>query len=260
MINFDDVVSGYPERLRGFKESIIKEYLQYRILDIVYASKYANSLVFLGGTAIRIAHGGMRFSEDLDFDNIGMSEECFGEISRLVESELARDGYTVTIKNVFKGAYHCYIKFPGLLFAEGVSGYKEERILIQLDAEAQDYVFTPDKFLINRFGMFRYINTVPVSLLLAQKIFASLNRSRAKGRDFFDVVFLVAKTNPDYGYLSAKAGITDKGQLVDALRKRIDGLNMKSLADDVAPFLFDSQQADRVRFFKEWLDVFAQER
>lgn len=255
MLNFDDILRKYPERLHGFKENILKEYLQYRILDIIYGSKYADKLVFLGGTSIRIVHQGSRFSEDLDFDNLGLAEKDFSDIGRIIQRELTLDGYTVVIKNVFKGAYHCHINFPGLLFEHGMSGHKEERILIQIDAEPQRCEYVPDKFLMNRFGIFRYINTVPAALLLSQKIFACLNRKTAKGRDFFDVVFLMSRTEPDYGYLKAKCGVNDKRQMITALLERIDKLDMKALAKDVEPFLFESAQKERVALFAEWLNT-----
>jgi hypothetical protein len=168
MLNLEDILKTYPERLRGFRENILKEYLQYRILDIIYGSKYADQLVFMGGTSIRIVHDGVRFSEDLDFDNRGLAEADFDGLAGLISRELSLDGYTVEVKNVFKGAYHCRISFPGMLFDQGLSGHKEERILIQIDAEPQLYSYVPDKYLINRFGIFRYINTVSPSLLLSQ--------------------------------------------------------------------------------------------
>jgi len=256
MINLENVLSRYPERLRGFRENILKEYLQYKILDIIYKSPYGDRLVFLGGTAIRIVHQGIRFSEDIDFDNRGLSEEDFKSVAALVKRELELDGYAVDLKNVFKGAYHCYVRFPGILFEHGLPGHKQERILIRIDAEPQEYDYQEEKFLLNAFGIFRYINTVPVSLLLSQKIAACLERKRAKGRDFFDVVFLAAGTGPDYGYLIQRLGIADKTQLVAALKERASQLNLESLAGEVEPFLFDASQKDRVALFSDWLQRF----
>ena len=253
MLNFDDVLNSYPERLRSFRENILKEYLQYRILDIIYGSSYADQLVFLGGTSIRIVHEGVRFSEDLDFDNRGLNESMFDDLAAMIRRELMLDGYTVMMKNVFKGAYHCHINFPGLLFKEGMSEHIQERILIQIDAEPQRFAYTPNKFLVNRFGLFRYINTVPLELLLSQKILACLKRKKEKGRDFFDVVFLWSKTAPDYNFLSQRAGINDQKALIEALRARVAGFNFKSLAQDVEPFLFIPTQKDRVAFFSQWL-------
>lgn len=255
MLNLDDILRNYPERLHGFKENILKEYLQYRILDIIYGSGYADSLVFMGGTSIRIVHHGVRFSEDLDFDNRGLDETDFDDLAQLIKRELILDGYEVVIKNVFKGAYHCHINFPGLLFGYGMSAHKAERILIQIDAEPQRYSYAPDKFLINSFGIFRYINTVPAALLLSQKILACLKRKKEKGRDFFDIVFLMAKTAPDYCYLGEKAGISGKEEMILALRERVSRIDMNGLAQDVEPFLFEPSQKDRIILFKQWLDT-----
>ena len=255
MLNFDDILKRYPPRLQGFRENILKEYLQYRILDIIYGSKYAGHLVFMGGTAIRVVHGGVRFSEDLDFDNRGLKEKDFENVAALIRSELSLDGYTVEVKNVFKGAYHCYIRFPGLLFEHGLFGHKQERILIQIDAQSQDYAYAPDKFLLQQFGIFRYINTTPRPLLLSQKVLACLNRKREKGRDFFDVVYLGGMTAPDYGYLQKKAGLRTKDELLDALKGRIREVDLKALAEDVEPFLFEPSQKDRVLHMDGWLQA-----
>jgi hypothetical protein len=125
----------------------------------------------------------------------------------------------------------------------------------KIDAEPQHYQYSPEKFLINRFGIFRYINTVPSALLLSQKILACLNRKKEKGRDFFDVVFLMGKTTPDYGYLQEKAGIGSKEEMILALQERVDRIDMKTLAQDVEPFLFDPSQKARILLFKQWLDT-----
>ncbi len=254
MLNFEDILSYYPKHLQIYKENILKEYLQHKILDIVFSTKFSNQLVFLGGTSIRIIHNSTRFSEDLDFDNLGLSEKEFINISETVQHKLSLEGYMVEIKNVLKSAFHCYIRFPGLLFDMKLTGHKEKKILIQLDTEPQKYDYTPEKYLINKFGIFRNINVTPLPLLLSQKIAACLKRKRAKGRDFFDVVFLMSKTTPEYEYLKLHTDIATPDELVSALKQRVQELDLAILAKDIEPFLFDPSQKDRVLHFKEWLD------
>jgi len=48
-----------------------------------------------------------------------MTPSAFGNISHYLEYELELDGYEVEIKEIVQGTYHCYIKFPGLLFPYG---------------------------------------------------------------------------------------------------------------------------------------------
>jgi len=255
MLNFNDVLSYYPEKLRIFKKNILKEYLQYLVLNIAFSTEYSNKLVFLGGTAIRIIHNSTRFSEDLDFDNTGLSKTDFEKISEIIKKQLELEGYNVEIENIFKGVFHCYIKFPGLLFQNELSGHKHEKILIQLDAEPQKYTYRPEKYLLNKFGIFRYINTVPLNLLLSQKICACFTRKRAKGRDFFDVVYLMGKTSPDYKFLKERFDIKTKTGLIAKLKERSGSIDFKKLAKDVEPFLFDPSQKDRVVNFKNWLET-----
>ena len=44
-----------------------KELLHYRILDAMMREGFFSSLVFQGGTSLRLCHGSPRYSEDLDF-------------------------------------------------------------------------------------------------------------------------------------------------------------------------------------------------
>jgi len=256
MLNFDDILSYYPKHLHSFKDNILKEFLQHKILDILFSTKYSNQLVFLGGTSIRIIHNSTRFSEDLDFDNLGITQSDFSNIGDIIKYKLSLEGYQVEIKNIFKtAAFHCHIKFPGLLYEQKLSGHREEKILIQIDAEPQKYEYLPEKFLLNKFGIFRYLNITPLPLLLAQKICACLYRKRAKGRDFFDIVLLFSKTTPDLIYLSKYAGIKTKQDLIEKLKQKASNLDLKLLAKDIEPFLFEPSQKDRVLYFIDWLNT-----
>jgi predicted nucleotidyltransferase component of viral defense system len=256
MLNLKDILSFYPEKLHPFKKNILKEYLQYQILDIIFSSPYANKLAFLGGTAIRITQNSTRFSEDLDFDNLStVSRDDFKKISGFIHRRLELDGYKVEIENITRGAFHCYIKFPGLLYTAGLSSHQQEKILIQIDAEPQNYKFNPEKFLLNKFGLFRYINATPAPTLLAQKICAFFQRKREKGRDFFDISFLMAKTEPDFKFLKLKLKIKSKAELIARLKEKAAAVNLKLLAKDVEPFLMEPDQKNRILQFREWLDT-----
>jgi len=254
MLNINEIEKQYPESLRTFKRFILREYLQHKILALIYESKYGSKLCFLGGTCLRIIHNNTRFSEDLDFDCLKLSERSFSAISLEIKKGLEREGYGVQFRAVSKGAFHCYIKFPGLLFAEGLSGHKEEKILIQLDAEPQHFKFKPETFILNKFDVFTTVLTTPKPLLLSQKFYAALNRKQAKGRDFFDIMFLLKDTKPDYDYLEQKLGIKTEKELKDKLTARCKKLNMKQVAADVKPFLFESKDAVKVELFEKYIN------
>jgi len=253
MISIENLLKYYPESLHPYKSFILREYLQYKILEIVFNSTYGNKLSFLGGTCLRLVHGNERFSEDIDFDNFNLSEEDFEEISKTIKTQLERQGYTIEIKNVYRGAFHCYIRFPKLLYDYRLTGHAEQKILIQLDTEPHNYSYTPENFILNQFDVFTPIKITPREILLSQKIYALINRNRKKGRDFYDVVFLLKNTSPDFGYLELKLGIHDKKSLKERILKVCEDVDLNEMAGDVQPFLFKPEDARHIVLFPDYI-------
>ncbi len=254
MLSLKEIENNYPESLRSFKRFMLREYLQYKILAIIFSSSFAHKLCFLGGTCLRIVHGQNRFSEDLDFDNFNLTQKEFEEIAAYIEKELKQEGYETEFRNVTKGAFHCYIKFPKLLYNVGLSGHQEEKILIQLDTEPQHFDFKPESYILNKFDVFTSIFVSPLDILLSQKIYAVINRKRNKGRDFFDIVFLLGKeVKPNYDYLEFKLGITNEQQLKDRIFDTCSKIDLKEMAKDVAPFLFNPGSDKQVLLFEDYL-------
>lgn len=254
MISLSQIKTFYPESLHLFERFIIREYLQYKILELVFDSKYASKLSFLGGTCLRIVHGNNRFSEDLDFDNFDLSQEEFDSVSGVIENGLLKLGYSVEVRNITRGAYHCYIRFPELLYKEGITGHGEAKILIQLDTEAQGYSYQPDKPLINKFDVFTQINCTPPDILLSMKFYAVINRKRNKGRDFYDIVTMLGKGfKPNYEYLAYKIGAGTSKQLKEMVLTKCASISMNEMASDVSPFLFNPNDVKKVILFEDYL-------
>ena len=253
MLTLTQIEQQYPTNLRSFKRGILREYLQYKILEIVFASEYARKLSFLGGTALRIIYGNTRFSEDLDFDNFDLSGIEFDGLSDKVRGGLEAQGLKVQIDAVSKGAYRCRVRLPDILFINELSPHQEEKILIQIDSEAQGFEYHPDKKILNKFDVFSEISVTPVDILLSQKIYAALNRKRAKGRDYYDIVFLCALTKPNYAYLKLKLGVSDAETLRKKIIEEIKGLDFKELGQEVKPFLFNPDDIRKIDLFPEFI-------
>ncbi len=255
MLSLEEIRPYYPESLQIYERFIIREYLQYKILEIIFESPYQNKLVFMGGTCLRIVHGSKRFSEDLDFDNFNLSRNDFNGITEIVKTELERLGYKVEMRNIKKGAYHCFIRFPDLLYKEGLTNHKEEKILIRLDTESHEFDYKPVQPLLNKFDVFTQINTTPGDLLLAQKFYAVVNRKRNKGRDFFDIIFLLSQGQvPNYEYLYAKINVRTPDELRQRIIAKCLGLDMKEMASDVKPFLFDPKDVKKILLFPKYIE------
>lgn len=232
----------------------MREYLQYKILEIIFSSNIGEKLSFLGGTVIRILHGNNRFSEDLDFDNFELTQNEFEFLAAEIGRKLKLEGYNVEIKNVFKDAYHCYVRIPRLLFDSGLSGHRDEKILIQVDTEPQGFDYLPESVILNKFDIFCRIKVTPPDILLAQKIVAIFERKRKMGRDFYDSILLFGKVGPNFDFLRLKIGIKDMAELKKKLISLCKELNFKTLARDVEPFLFSAIEAKKVLAFPDYIN------
>lgn len=250
-----EIRSYYPEFLQSRGEFLLREYLQYKLLELLFQSDYALKFSFLGGTCLRIVHNNQRFSEDLDFDQFDLTAGDFEQVAEIIKKGLEKQGFDVEMRNVIRGAYHCYIRFPGLLYETGLSGHKEAKILINLDTEPQGFLFEPGVFFLNRFDVFASIRVTPPDLLLSQKITAILGRRKPKGRDFFDVLFLLGKTKPNHAYLQQKLGCSKPEDVKEILLEACKQIDFREMAIDVQPFLFNPEDIRRIQQFTAYIQA-----
>lgn len=253
MLDLEQIESFYPEKFRVFKKNILREYLQYKTLDIIFNSIYLNKVVFMGGTAIRIIYNNNRFSEDLDFDNLGMNYKEFKKLSNLIKDKLSLEGYKIEVSTRQKNAFISSLRIKDILYQFGLSPHPENKMLIEVDAEAQNFKYKPDKKIINKFDVFTSINVVPLEILLSQKIFAILNRPRSMGRDLYDTIFLFGRAAPDLQYLKEKAGLESFDNIKKALIQKSNQLDLKKMAEDIKPFIFDKTDIKKIELFAEYI-------
>ena len=252
-------IKGYfPTELRGnatYEKYMLKEYIQLMILDFLSTSPYVEKIVFIGGTSPRFVKGIDRFSEDLDFDCKDFSQGSFIQMTDDVLRFLQRSGFRVETRdkvNARLTAFRRNLYFPELLFELGLSGHKDERFLIKVESQDQEYGYTPVMVNIKRAGFFFPFPVPPDNVLCAMKLSALLNRQ--KGRDFYDAMFLLGQTEPDYGYLTAKWGIHNKEELKTALIETTDKTNLESKSKDFEHLLFSRNNKTRILQFREFVD------
>jgi len=254
MLTIEQIKKIYPKDIFiKNPKAVLVEYLQHEILDSIYKQNGSEKLSFIGGTAIRIVYGGNRFSEDLDFDNFGLSYSQFQKLLEKVVSDMRIKGFEVEFRFVEKGAYHCYIKFPKILQDSNLAKHKEEKILVRIDTVNKKKTIKPEVFILDKFDVYRRILVNPIDIILSQKIITIFERKREKGRDFYDVSFLWGRTNPNYQYLK-DVGKKQENELKSSLLERIKALNLKDLSRDVSPFLINSDDEERVVGFREYID------
>ena len=253
MLSLNEIKKYYSDKEKELSQLILKEYLQYKILNIIFSSKYGSDLVFMGGTAVRIAYGNDRFSEDLDLDNTTLSKNDFDKLTLHVKKELEKDGLEVEFRNTFQNVYHCYLKFPRILFDNKMSALKDEKIMIRLDSFQTKQLGKIETRIITKADIFSEIRVYPPELILSQKIDALFHRQRSKGRDVYDVVYLFSLTEPDYAYLNRVLHIASKKDLVAKMKKLFSDQELQALARDVKPFLIAPKKIIQVEKFNLWL-------
>ncbi|MGN1214214.1 MAG: nucleotidyl transferase AbiEii/AbiGii toxin family protein, partial [Bacteroidaceae bacterium] len=224
-------------------------------LDYLSTSSYINKLAFIGGTNLRLIKGIDRFSEDLDFDCKELSEGEFIEMTNSVITFLQNSGLNVVARdkaNAKLTAFRRNIYFPEFLFDLGLSGHKEERFLLKIEAQDQGTNYTTEMQYVQKCGFFFSLPTPPDSVLLAMKFSALL--ARAKGRDFYDTMFLMQQTKPSYSFLRERMGIATAEQLKNALNAKLNTTDLNVKKRDFEHLLFNVNSAEKILLFPTMIE------
>ena len=96
-------------------------------------------------------------------------------------------------------------------------------------------------------GFFFSVQMPPLDVLCAMKFAAIL--SRQKGRDFYDVIFLLSKTKPNMDFLQARTGISSIEELKNAVSERLKEVDLNQKKRDFMHLLFNEKNAERILQF-----------
>jgi len=259
MLNLEQIQNYFPPQIRenpAQKKYIVKEYIQLMILNFLATSKFAKKITFIGGTNLRLVKGIDRFSEDLDFDCKNFSAEDFAEMSQSVLTFLKRSGIRAEAREKQSEkltAFRSRIYFPELLFDLGLSAYKEERFLTKIESQNQEFEYEPQMANINSCGFFISFPVPPDDVLCAMKLSALL--SRAKGRDFYDAMFLLSQTKPNYDFLSKKQNVYNLTELKTRLIETIEKADLLHKSKDFEHLLFNKKNKNKILNFSEFIKI-----
>ncbi len=186
------------------------ELLQLILLNILYSQKGSEKLVFQGGTAIRWVYGGLRFSEDLDFVT---SHERDGLESLLKKTASASANICVMHfgpgtgelqkKSARETAFKAFFVYRPEKQREKIAVKVEFEILkTNRQPEVGRYVFRDipqvaglikDGHLLLPYASSVILAETPEEIL-SDKIRALFERPYIKGRDIYDIWWLVSRT------------------------------------------------------------------
>lgn len=208
--------------------TIVKEILHYEIMEALYNSKSSSSLVFQGGTALRLCYGGNRYSEDLNFV---LKDKFTPDLMRefrniFVDSIAKKYGLVATVDEpstrepeegtrIFVQKWSAKVALP-------VRGQKQPKINIEI-ADVRSYQHEIRMLQSNYSGIktFAAVNVETLEEILADKIIAVAGRPYFKARDFWDIKWLTDQRIPlspdlvalkikDYGIDSFEQKICDR--------------------------------------------------
>ncbi len=248
---FPPLISDNP----AFRKYMLKEYILLAILDFLSSSVHAGKLIFIGGTNLRLVKGIDRFSEDLDFDCKNFSEEEFMNMTDSVLHFLQRMGFKPEVRdreNHRLQAFRRNIYFPQLLYDLRLTAHREERFLVKIECQDQLVEYRSQLANIRGCGFFFPFPVPPDPVLCSMKLAALLTRS--KGRDFYDAMFLLGQTAPDYGFLASRCGITDPAMLKNALMDLAVQVDLANKARDFEHLVFEPRYCKRILGFGDFVN------
>jgi len=254
--------------------NLIKEELQYLVLDFIYNHPEYAELTMYGGTLLRIGYELPRMSEDLDFQ----TTNHFNLVQ--FEKDLIKyfhDTYLIDIdlaipqnRNTKTGCI--YIRFPKLMKELGLSGYGVKNVLrLRFDINYLDknYDLATDYITVIHGAVVFNLKTYTISTLMASKIAAILLRGsrnvgqeivNCKPRDVYDLLWYMdpeRQVIPDLRYLNIILKINNDprkfestNQLFVFLESIIMQLDDKFFDRDLTQFFYNQQEF--LLWYKNW--------
>ena len=133
-----------------------------------------------------------------------------------------------------------------------MSGYKEEHFLIEVERQDRGIVYPPVITNIKGCGFFFPFPVPSDGVLCSMKIAAML--ARAKGRDFYDLMFLLSQAKPDYDFLSKRCGVHNLQEFKQATAELLRTVDLKKKQKDFEHLLFNKANSEKILRFGEFVD------
>ncbi len=241
------IVEAAPDALRA--RSIVREYCQARILQLLQESNLFRMWIFHGGTALRFLYALPRYSEELDFSLADAGARldfraAVDKVCRSFESEAYAVDAKISDESNVKSAF---IRFHGLLHELGLSPHSNEVLSITIDIDTNP----PEGGITETTVVRRYVvlnlHHYDRASFLSGKLHAVLARSYVKGRDLYDLFWYLsdpAWPTPNIPFLNAALRQTGwNGPEVTiknwarVISERLGAIDWSAAVKDVEPFI-----------------------
>lgn len=229
--------------------NLLREYVQSRILGVMQEAGAMVPLAFMGGTALRFIYRIPRYSEDLDF-TLERHAEGFGlrALSSRIERRLRGEGYTTRVRiNDSRAVAKAMVGFVGLPAEAGLSPHADQVLWVKIEVDTNPPAGAGLAVsVVDRFGLLR-IQHHDLPSLFAGKVAAVLARDYTKGRDLYDLMWYLTRSEgvePNLVLLANALRQTAPGMVEaveqdwrGAVRSRLERVDWEDARRDVGPFL-----------------------
>lgn len=231
------------------KINVMREYLQLYALRAMYEKKYDLNLGFVGGTALRLAYGLPRFSEDLDFSLLVKKENyLFTDILNAIKQSFTDAAYTIVVRYSEERVVHsAFLKFPELMHSAGLTHKREQNLSIKFEIDTNPPRGAHlTETIVNKYFPIA-LRHYDLGSLLAGKIHALLTRPYQKGRDYFDIGWILSrwKIEPNLEFLNAALKQTggkykpDKSNWKKIILDKMRKADWHAVSSDMSKFVED---------------------
>lgn len=236
------------------KRAILREYLQSKLLEKLYAHAVSAKVFFVGGTSLRLLRGLPRFSEDLDFDVLGTTSVPINQLVEATLQSLRHENIAIDFyqNRTVRRAYYEF-RFTHLLADLGLSSNQQEKLMIKFDFEYFWQGLRHETVLFQRYGFLAQVVTASLNQLLTQKVYAYIHRKQTQPRDMYDIVWLTSHgATMDHVFMQANsipAGIIKQAMKKFEHEKGKSEIYKRRLR----PYLIEEEDVAKIEFFPDVL-------
>ncbi|MBM3283423.1 nucleotidyl transferase AbiEii/AbiGii toxin family protein [Candidatus Gottesmanbacteria bacterium] len=244
--------------------NILKETVQFYILDYIYKSVWGESFVMKGGTCLRFCFGLPRLSEDLDFDIENYDKfkiDLF--VKKIKEYFTGNLQYRNFSIKTARSEKILYLKFPILQeLGQDISKTESNILHVRIDLSQtagksyrteisikSTYDFS---FIIRRYSLPDLFTGKLAAILTREAWEGKVKKARYKGRDYYDLIwFLEKNVLPNWLLLEEITGL-GREKAVAGLEEKIKEAEPNFLKDDLLPFI------ENIKFVENFSQNFKQ--
>ena len=212
--------------------SVIREYLQIIFLSELYEQKESSKIYFKGGTALRLLLNSFRLSEDLDFTSLNTPDEIKRVLTRVAgKINLVVPGAELRQVKTDINSLMCFLRYK--------ADEMKFPLNIHLEFSLREKPLTEKNVVLESLfpvSPYPIVKCLSWEEILAEKIRALMHR--AKGRDLFDIWYLLSKgTEIDWIMADKKMAFYKKKVTREDVLSKINSFDQKMLKLDLGKFL-----------------------